>query len=443
MMSEQPQVESSQLTDQGQKRRHNEDYVGFFEPEDPQELAASGRLYVVADGVGGAASGELASQYAVQKILYYFYKDQEPDLGLRLRRAVEAANADIYQHNTRHQERREMATTAVAALIHDDDLIVANVGDSRAYLVRGEEITQLSRDHSLVAEMVRDGVLSEEEAEGHPRRNVILRGLGLEKTVAVDVDGYQLLDGDVVVLCSDGLIRHVSDEEIAHVVWESPPQKAVRRLVDMANLRGGKDNIAVSVTRLGEPLAPSAPPEPEPQPKLEAPPPPQPDSRRPILVGVGAGLLLVALILGLALLGGQPASSPGTATSASRQAVGETPPPTPTVPTGTPTVPPPTDTPTAPLPTSTPTAARPKETPTVEEVEPFTGVVGGAVAVKVRKGPGSEYAAVLQIRPGTVVTVTGTATNSAGETWLLVDWDKRPAGFRDTWLLDELVEKRP
>jgi serine/threonine protein phosphatase PrpC len=471
-MTEQLLVESSQLTDQGQKRHHNEDYVGFFEPDDYEELSASGRLYIVADGVGGAASGELASQYAVQKILYHFYNDRETDLQLRLERAVEAANDDIYRHNARHQERRGMATTIVAALIHDEDLIVANVGDSRAYLVREEAITQLTRDHSLVAEMVRKGAISEEEAEEHPRRNVILRSLGMEESVSVDVDKHPLLVGDIVVLCSDGLTRHVADEEIARVVRELSPQKAVRRLVDLANVRGGKDNISASVTRVGWPLPAAARPAPGggelTRPRWEDShdaPKDRPSGVQWLnVIGMGIGAFLAVLILGLLFLGPY-ISTPAdrhTGTPAGQYVSSETPVPasatsvptetsipptatpgptdTPLPPTATPA--PPTDTP---LPTDTPAPPTdtpvPTATPVISAVGPFEGVVNSVA--KVRKGPGLDYEPVLQIYPGTNVTVTSVATNSVGEVWFLVEWGKRPPGFRDTWLLSGLVEERP
>ena len=140
-------VESSQLSDVGQKRGHNEDYVGFYEPGQPANLETHGRLYVVADGVGGAAAGELASQYTVKKIIHTYYRNPGGEAGARLRQAIEEANADVFVQNLGRPDHREMATTVVAAVIHGHELIVANVGDSRAYVVRGETIEQITEDH--------------------------------------------------------------------------------------------------------------------------------------------------------------------------------------------------------------------------------------------------------------------------------------------------------
>lgn len=249
-MSDQWDVISGQLSHRGQRRRHNEDFVGYFEPDQPDELATNGRLYLIADGVGGAASGELASQYAVRKILYDFYISQEPDLETRLIDAIESANADIFERNNRHAEDREMATTLVAALIHGDKLLVGNVGDSRAYLLRDQNIEQISQDHSQVAQLVREGAISADEAKVHPRRNRLLRSLGIDRRIKVDIFSRQLSADDYIVLCSDGLTRYVSDDEIAQTVKKNPPQKAARRLVELANARGGKDNISVSITQV-------------------------------------------------------------------------------------------------------------------------------------------------------------------------------------------------
>jgi serine/threonine protein phosphatase PrpC len=235
----------------GRARRHNEDFVSYYEPDDPQELALSGRLYVVADVVGGAAAGEVASQYAVRKVLAEYYAFDETDLEERLVQAVMAANVDIHHFADRHP--RPMATTVVAAVVHQDELIIANVGDSRAYLMRGDEIRQVTEDHSLVAQMVRRGRISPEEAEDHPGRNLLVRTVGGSDKVQVDIFGGPLLLDDVVVLCTDGLTRYVSEEEIARVVRTLRPQQAVDELVGLANGRGGKDNITALVLQMVEP----------------------------------------------------------------------------------------------------------------------------------------------------------------------------------------------
>lgn len=243
-------VESGQLSDVGQLRPHNEDYVGFYEPGRPADLETHGRLYVVADGVGGGTAGEVASQYAVKKIIHTYFQDTDDEPAARLRRAIEKANADIFAQNLTPAGQREMTTTVVAAVIRGDELVAANVGDSRAYVVRGETIEQITEDHSLVAEMISDGSITAEEAQTHPYRNVILRSVGAHERVQVDLFSRQIVPGDILVLCSDGLTGDVSDRELADIARAYPPAEAARRLVALVNERGGNDNITVSVTRI-------------------------------------------------------------------------------------------------------------------------------------------------------------------------------------------------
>ena len=242
-------VESSQLSDVGQKRKHNEDYVGFYEPFRIADQKAYGRLYVLADGVGGATAGEVASKYAVNKIIYTYYQEQAgDDSGARLRQVIEEANADIFAQNRDRTDHREMATTVVAAVIRGDALIVANVGDSRAYVIRGDSIEQITEDHSLIAEMLNDGVINAEQAATHPYRNVILRSVGAYEAVQVDLFARQIAPEDTLVLCSDGLTHLVSNQELVDIVGAHSPAEAAQSLVALANERGGDDNISVSIT---------------------------------------------------------------------------------------------------------------------------------------------------------------------------------------------------
>ena len=242
-------VVSSQLSDVGQKRKHNEDYIGFYEPHRIADLKTYGRLYVLADGVGGATAGDVASQYTVTKIIYtYYQKHTDDDPGAWLRRAIEEANAEIFAQNRDRSDHREMATTVVAAIIRGDELNVANVGDSRAYVIRGESIEQITEDHSLMAEMINDGVITTEQAATHPYRNVILRSVGAYETVQVDLFVRQVAPEDILVLCSDGLTHLVSNRELVDIVRAHPPPEAAQSLVALANERGGDDNISVSIT---------------------------------------------------------------------------------------------------------------------------------------------------------------------------------------------------
>jgi len=250
---------SYQLTDIGQERQQNRDYVGYREPDRPEEMAALGHLYLVADGVDGAAAGDVASKYVVDKVLDGFYNSAEPDPGRRLLAAVEAVNTAIFTNNQQHPELPEMATTLVAALIHGDKLWVANIGDSRAYLVRGQQIEHISQDHSLVAQLFRGGSITPEEAEDHPDRGQLTRTVGVDERATVDLFSRPLKLGDVVLLCTDGLTRYITDPEIAQAVSQYEPKAAVHHLVDLANTRGGEDNISISVTYISSEL----PPEPQ------------------------------------------------------------------------------------------------------------------------------------------------------------------------------------
>lgn len=245
-------IEVASATDIGRKRSHNEDAIATWEPDEAPGLARSGCLYIVADGVGGAAAGEVASRYAADKVCYEYFAAEDPDQGRRLVAAIMQAGNDIFDYNQSHPDQREMGTTLVAAIVHHDRLIVANVGDSRAYFMRGNAIEQITTDHNMVARMLAQGEISDEEAAVHPWRNRLTRCLGKDPDITVDVFERTLQPGDVVVLCSDGLTRHVQDDEIAHIIHEIGPARAVSRLVDLANSRGGQDNITVIILSVGK-----------------------------------------------------------------------------------------------------------------------------------------------------------------------------------------------
>lgn len=238
-------VESSHLSDTGRRRRHNEDYVACYEPTQLHEMERLGRIYVLADGVGGAAAGEVASRSAVRHVISSYTQARTGTASARLVHAIEAANTEVFSQNAHRNDLREMATTLVAAVIRGERLTVANVGDSRAYLVVGQAIHQITQDHSLVAEMLREGAITSLQAETHPYRNVILRSIGSQPSVKVDVFSQRVAPHDSLVLCSDGLTRLVTDHEIAEIISGLSPFQAVRRLVDVANERGGEDNISV------------------------------------------------------------------------------------------------------------------------------------------------------------------------------------------------------
>lgn len=253
------------VTDIGQMRDHNEDYALVRTVHHPH---GTFHLWIVADGMGGGARGEVASQLAAQTVADYISLCEWDEPEEALRTAFEQANAAVYAEGTGDgsASRSQMGTTLVVALVDDasGETVVANVGDSRAYLVRGNEIRQLTRDHSLVAERLAAELMTEEEARNSDERNIITRAVGTDATVAVDVaPRCSLGRGMRFVLCSDGLHGLVSDEEILRQVATSSLDRSARALVRDANAAGGRDNITVLVAGVGgsEARAPLVPPE--------------------------------------------------------------------------------------------------------------------------------------------------------------------------------------
>jgi PPM family protein phosphatase len=247
-------VQTAALSDRGQVREINEDAV-LIEPAGSLEARTRGVLCVLADGMGGYAAGEVASQLAVQRVRDGYYGSASSYMVDALRGAVEAANQDVWQAG-RQPEHTGMGSTLTAAVVMHENLVLAHVGDSRAYLVRGRGIAQITEDHSWVAEQVACGALTPEQANNHPQRNVILRALGAGESVEVAVYRETVMPGDALVLCSDGLSTVVSDQEIGHMVRDLPPEEAVRHLVALANSRGAPDNVTVAIVRIPAPTMP-------------------------------------------------------------------------------------------------------------------------------------------------------------------------------------------
>lgn len=231
-------VELVELSDVGRVRHHNED-----------RALGRGPVIAVADGMGGAKAGEVAAQMAIDSVA-----GLEAGVALEdVRAAIVDANGRIHELARVDSEKAGMGTTFTGALLSGSALGVVHVGDSRAYLWRGGELSQLTEDHSVVAELVRRGSLTPEEAEVHPHRNVITRALGAESRVQPDVVTHPLADGDVVLLCSDGLSTYVRDEDIAEVLAGAPDlDAAAAALVERANRAGGADNVTVVLARVAE-----------------------------------------------------------------------------------------------------------------------------------------------------------------------------------------------
>ncbi len=250
-------------TDVGLKRSHNEDNLCV----DPD----SG-LYVVCDGMGGRNAGEVAIRLAVETIQKHVreardnaalpmtgdYDRQFSAKTNRLASAIRLANQVIRMEAKEQTGQEGMGTTVVSVALNGPVLSVAHVGDSRIYLIRGETIKPLTADHSLVAEQVRRGMMTEEEAERSPQKNIITRALGVDDTVDVDLDEIPLMRGDTVLLCSDGLTRGVKPAEILDVISrEKEPQAASERLVELANAAGGLDNTTVILVTIHDTSNPS------------------------------------------------------------------------------------------------------------------------------------------------------------------------------------------
>ncbi len=245
-------IEYAALTDIGFRRRNNQDSYAVQIAADREQWERRGHLFLVADGMGGHAVGELASKIAADTIPHTYLKLADDDPAVALKAAVVAGNATINARGEMNRDFTRMGTTCTTMVLYPQGAVVAHVGDSRAYRIRSDRIEQLTFDHSLQWELLRLGKMSPEEIFRREPRNVITRSLGPQPTVQVDVEGpFPTRPNDIYVLCSDGLTGLVKDEEIGVVSRELPPSEACRLLVDLANLRGGPDNISVVIVRVG------------------------------------------------------------------------------------------------------------------------------------------------------------------------------------------------
>jgi protein phosphatase len=254
-------------TDVGRTRDHNEDTFlvadltrrhASLHPEVREHVVgARGSLFMVADGMGGAAAGEVASRMAADLVFGHMSSVWPEDsemtgqrFAYRMKEAVELANSRIHVHAREHPEVRGMGTTATVAGVFGTDLYLAQVGDSRAYLIRAGQITQITKDQSLMQRLVEAGEITEEEAEQSERRNIILQALGPDPRVKVDLTWQGLRRNDLLVLCSDGLSGQVKKEEIAEVAASTPDlMELCAKLIELANTRGGPDNITAVAAR--------------------------------------------------------------------------------------------------------------------------------------------------------------------------------------------------
>ncbi|OGT97171.1 MAG: hypothetical protein A3I79_08085 [Gemmatimonadetes bacterium RIFCSPLOWO2_02_FULL_71_11] len=262
-------VEVFGRTDVGMARDHNEDSflvadlsrrVASLQPEVREhEVGQRGSLFVVADGMGGAAAGEIASDMATETIYNHMTDSwgNDPELteqrfAYRLKEAVEIANQNIHEFAKNHPEHRGMGTTTTAAGVFAGALYLTQIGDSRGDLIRNGTITQITKDQSLMQRLVDAGELTEEEAAVSERRNIILQALGPDPNVKVDLTRQELRKGDILLMCSDGLSGLVKSDDMLRIVGEAPDLVATcKALIDLANERGGPDNITCIIARFG------------------------------------------------------------------------------------------------------------------------------------------------------------------------------------------------
>jgi serine/threonine protein phosphatase PrpC len=247
------------LTDTGLIRDHNEDAYKLPEDADADTLSAKGHLYILADGMGGHQKGEVASAVTIETVNQEYYAivkplvnhDPEQAIITALTQAIQKANYDVMDVT------EGGGTTIVAAVLYGDSLVAMNVGDSRAYLLRGNELSLITRDHSLVSRLVEMGKITEAEALTHPRRNVLYQALGQGTEVEIHTYSQKLQNDDIVILCSDGLWGEVSEPNLKQVLNNAPsPLAAAEQLIELANASGGSDNITAIIIHVSDQAIP-------------------------------------------------------------------------------------------------------------------------------------------------------------------------------------------
>lgn len=241
-------MKSFSVTDVGKKRTVNQDYVFSCETE----IGKLPNLFIVADGMGGHNAGDYASKHCVEAVVDYVKHCEDMTCISTLDNAIQYANKMLRKKSKEDTSLEGMGTTLVAATIFDHRMIVANIGDSRLYVLN-EQMTQITKDHSLVEIMVENGEISPKDAREHPNKNVITRAIGgIDDNAFADFFEIDLNEGDIVLLCSDGLSNMLDDEEIFQIVkqYSNDLEKADKALVDRANELGGKDNIAVIIMKV-------------------------------------------------------------------------------------------------------------------------------------------------------------------------------------------------
>lgn len=238
-------MKSFATTDIGRVRKINED--AYY--NDPENMG----LYIVADGMGGHQAGEVASALAVETLSNFLLghlkesSSSLTDIEDLLRDAIKKTNQTVYDLATSKTSYNGMGTTVVVCIVRNGWVSIGHIGDSRAYVVRKGSLRQLTTDHSLVQELLSKGRITEAEAADHPRKNILTRALGTDPAVEADLMAFQLQEGDVLMLCTDGITNHVETSELLHLLSEHSPERASSELIKLANSRGGFDNMTVLI----------------------------------------------------------------------------------------------------------------------------------------------------------------------------------------------------
>ena len=235
-------MEAYALTDIGRVRTMNQDYIYFS----PEKVGSLPNLFLVADGMGGHRAGDYASRFAVENLVIYINRAGDGSPVMQLKKGIEAVNGMLYEESLKREELKGMGCTLVAGVVEDNILYVANVGDSRLYLIHGDSIRQVTRDHSYVEEMVAIGQMRRGSEDYNRRKNIITRALGIGREVEPDFFEVDLEGGDYILLCSDGLSNMLEDQSMYEIITgEGSLKEKAALLIEEANRQGGIDNIAV------------------------------------------------------------------------------------------------------------------------------------------------------------------------------------------------------
>jgi len=239
-------------TDLGRVRENNEDKFEYYVTEDPAVLATRGHVYVVCDGMGGHEAGQIASELTCKTFIDVYVNHPSNDPIFAMTAAVVAANRFVLDNARTFPKRRGMGTTLTAVILIQDKAYTVNVGDSRSYRLRNGELLRLTMDHTVIEEYVKAGMLTPEQAETHPHKHVLTRAIGGDAEVRPDIEVHDLAVGDTFLLCSDGVMNHVSDDTLGELLRTKLPAEASWAIVGQALFGGGSDNTTVMVVRVDE-----------------------------------------------------------------------------------------------------------------------------------------------------------------------------------------------